>query len=48
MRQTKIAISNLSHRFEIDGREVLALADISLDIDDGKDVAICGCSTRRL
>ena len=44
MSQTKIAISNLSHRFEIDGREVLALADISLEIDDGEFVAIIGPS----
>jgi len=44
MSQTKIAISNLSHRFEIDGREVLALADISLEVADGEFVAIIGPS----
>ena len=44
MSQTKIAINNLSHRFEIDGREVLALADISLEIDDGEFIAIIGPS----
>src|SRR5258708_33839153 len=44
MSQTKIAISNLSHRFEIDGREVLVLADISLEVDDGEFVAIIGPS----
>jgi NitT/TauT family transport system ATP-binding protein len=44
MTSAKIAITNLSHRFTIDGREVLALDDVSLDVAEGEFVAIVGPS----
>ena len=36
MTSAKIAIANLSHRFTIDGREVLALDDVTLDVTEGE------------
>jgi len=44
MTSAKIAIANLSHRFTIDGRDVLALDDVSLNVAEGEFVAIVGPS----
>ncbi|HEV8639893.1 MAG TPA: ATP-binding cassette domain-containing protein [Methylomirabilota bacterium] len=40
----KIGIAHLSHAFEIDGRTVPVLADVTLDVAEGEFLAIVGPS----
>ncbi len=40
----KISVENLSHAFDIDGRTVPVLADVSLDVSEGEFLAIVGPS----
>ena len=40
----KITVENLSHAFDIDGRSVPVLSDVSLDVTAGEFLAIVGPS----
>jgi NitT/TauT family transport system ATP-binding protein len=44
MPRRKIAVESLSHAFEIDGRTVRVLVDVSLDVAEGEFLAIVGPS----